>query len=115
MSDPTTPRHLMRVEAVDVIPFALPFREPYITARGRLERREMALVRLRTDDGVEGLGEAVPLSLRGGTTLDQVVRELSESRGKVDGSLSPPAQAAVEMAQLDLQGKFEGVPVWSLL
>ena len=33
---------------------------------GRLERREMVLLRLRSDDGLIGLGEAVPLSLRGG-------------------------------------------------
>ncbi len=37
----------MRIAAVDVIPYALPFREPYVTARGRLDRREMVLLRLR--------------------------------------------------------------------
>ena len=36
----------------------------------------MALLRLRSDDGLTGLGEAVPLSLRGGATLAQVVAEL---------------------------------------
>ena len=46
---------------VEVVPYALPFREPYVTARGRLERREMALLRLRTEEGLTGLGEAVPL------------------------------------------------------
>ena len=34
---------------------------------GRLERREMVLLRLRCEEGLSGLGEAVPLSLRGGT------------------------------------------------
>ena len=52
------------MSAAEVIPYALPFAEPYVTSRGRLDRREMVLVRLRTDDGLEGLGEAVPLSLR---------------------------------------------------
>ena len=37
-----------------------------MTARGRLDRREMVLLRLRSEDGLSGLGEAVPLSLRGG-------------------------------------------------
>ena len=59
----------MAIASVEVIPYALPFREPYVTARGTLERREMVLLRLRDEDGVEGLGEAVPLSLRGGRTL----------------------------------------------
>ena len=31
-----------RIEALEVVPYALPFREPYVTARGRLERRELA-------------------------------------------------------------------------
>ena len=39
-----------------------------MTARGTLERREMVLLRLRTEAGIVGLGEAVPLSLRGGDT-----------------------------------------------
>ncbi len=68
----------MRLASVEVIPYALPFREPYVTARGTLTQRQMVLLRLRTDEGIEGLGEAVPLSLRGGATLAQVVRELEE-------------------------------------
>jgi L-Ala-D/L-Glu epimerase len=68
----------VRLASVEVIPYALPFKQPYVTARGTLTRREMVLLRLRTDNGVEGLGEAVPLSLRGGATLAQVVRELRE-------------------------------------
>ena len=29
----------MKIARVEVIPYALPFREPYVTARGRIERR----------------------------------------------------------------------------
>ena len=36
----------------------------------------MVLLRLRDEDGLLGLGEAVPLSLRGGASLAQVVDEL---------------------------------------
>ena len=73
----------MRIASVEVIPYALPFREPYVTARGRLDQREMALLRLRDEEGLTGLGEAVPLSLRGGATLAQVVAEL-ESLGEME-------------------------------
>ncbi|HYP55987.1 MAG TPA: hypothetical protein VEQ41_06775, partial [Solirubrobacterales bacterium] len=66
----------MKLASLEVVPYALPFREPYVTARGTLGRREMALLRLRNEDGLEGLGEAVPLSLRGGAPLGQVVGEL---------------------------------------
>lgn len=68
----------MRLASVEVIPYALPFKEPYVTARGVLRQREMVLLRLRDAEGVVGLGEAVPLSLRGGTTLEQITRELRE-------------------------------------
>lgn len=105
----------MRLASVEVIPYALPFREPYVTARGRLDRREMVLLRLRSDDGLIGLGEAVPLSLRGGATLAQVVAELEglAKRDEVNegalGSgalaLSAPARCAALTALLDLRGR----------
>ena len=64
----------MKLSSVEVIPYALPFKQPYVTARGSLTRREMVLLRIRDEDGFEGLGEAVPLSLRGGVTIETVVR-----------------------------------------
>jgi o-succinylbenzoate synthase len=66
----------LKIASVEVIPYALPFKEPYVTAAGTLTRREMVLLRLRSEDGLVGLGEAVPLSLRGGVGLVQVVRSL---------------------------------------
>jgi L-alanine-DL-glutamate epimerase-like enolase superfamily enzyme len=96
----------MRLGSVEVIPYALPFKQPYVTARGALERREMVLLRVRDSDGVVGMGEAVPLSLRGGAGLREVVRELegfAESR-EVEG-LSAPARCAVEIALMDLLGR----------
>ena len=42
----------MRIAAVEVIPYALPLERPYVTAGGTLERREMVLLRLRTEGGV---------------------------------------------------------------
>lgn len=105
----------MKIASVEVIPYALPFREPYVTARGRLERREMVLLRLRSDDGLVGLGEAVPLSMRGGTSLAQVVGELN-GLGKRDSldeatlqgdalGLSPPSRCAALTALLDIRGR----------
>ena len=105
----------VRIASVEVIPYALPFREPYVTARGRLDRREMVLLRLRAEDGLVGLGEAVPLSLRGGAALAQVVDELealrrarpSSTRRRCGGdaaALSAPARCAALTALLDLRG-----------
>ncbi len=106
----------MKIASVEVIPYALPFRRPYVTARGELDNREMVLLRLRSDDGLLGLGEAVPLSLRGGTTLAQVVEELEAlgQRNALDEAtlrsdaiaLSPPARCAALTALLDLRGRM---------
>jgi muconate cycloisomerase len=113
----------MRLSSVEVIPYALPFRKPYVTARGTLTRREMVLLRLRDEDGLEGLGEAVPLSLRGGVTIATVVRELEGTppsiadalagRSAIEGGvlravgagLSLPALCALSTALLDLTEK----------
>jgi muconate cycloisomerase len=129
--------HLAEVE---VIPYALPFREPYVTARGTLTRREMVLLRIRDEDGVEGLGEAVPLSLRGGVMIAEVVRELEAvGEGLIGGdatassiadalagrsaieeavtreagdALSMPALCALTTALIDLREKRDGSEAW---
>jgi len=105
----------MRIASVEVVPYALPFREPYVTAAGSLTQREMVLLRLRDEDGLIGLGEAVPLSLRGGTSLAAVAEELRQLgqrdaldeaslRGDVP-ALSAPARCAALTALLDLRGR----------
>jgi o-succinylbenzoate synthase len=101
----------MKIREVEVVPYALPFKQPYVTAAGRLDRREIALLRLRDEAGLVGLGEAVPLSLRGGTALADVVEELERlgERGSLDeaavASLSPPARCSALTALLDLRGR----------
>jgi L-Ala-D/L-Glu epimerase len=98
----------VRLSSVEVIPYSLPFKRPYVTARGVLERREMVLLRVRDEDGVVGLGEAVPLALRGGTALGQVVRELeewAEDQTLEVAGLSAPARCAVGVARMDLLGR----------
>ena len=114
----------MRVASAEVVPYALPFREPYVTARGTLRRREMVLLRLRDDEGRVGLGEAVPLALRGGVNLETVVRELEAlaETALLDpggfaadvraAALSAPARCAVETALWDLAAR-EGLPFGS--
>jgi o-succinylbenzoate synthase len=103
----------MRIVAAEVIPYALPFREPYVTAAGTLAQREMALLRLRDADGLVGLGEAVPLSLRRGIGLERVVEELEalgewdslDESALTDSRLSPPSRCAALTALLDLRGR----------
>jgi L-alanine-DL-glutamate epimerase-like enolase superfamily enzyme len=109
----------VRIASAEVIPYALPFREPYVTATGRLDRREMVLLRLRSAEGLVGLGEAVPLSLRGGTPLARVVEELERLGGRDSldeatlrsdaATLSAPSRCAALTALLDLRGRRAAV------
>ncbi|HTU14878.1 MAG TPA: mandelate racemase/muconate lactonizing enzyme family protein [Solirubrobacterales bacterium] len=104
-----------------MIPYALPFRQPYVTSRGSLTRREMVLLRIWTETGAAGLGEAVPLSLRGGTGLSEVAGELEAwGRGATGESAetpprSAPARAAVAMALADAEGREREIPLHELL
>jgi L-alanine-DL-glutamate epimerase-like enolase superfamily enzyme len=105
------------------VPYWLPFSEPYVTSRGRLDRREMVLLRIRTGSGVEGLGEAVPLSLRGGDELGVVAGELEAwgnaalDRGSDETPLprAAPARCAALTALADAAAREAGQPLHELL
>jgi muconate cycloisomerase len=130
----------MKISEVELIAVALPFREPYVTARGELDRREMLVLRVRSDEGHVGIGEAVPLALRGGAGLDEMARKLRRCGYRLEGTdlapirerpligaaelfvkvsvwrrLPPPASAALESALFDLAGRIAGEPLWKLL
>lgn len=107
---------------VEVVPYALPFRKTYRAAPGSLDRRELVLLRIRDGSGVTGVGEAVPLRLRGGADLDSVVESLERWAGRVReaGVREPPAgpapaRCAVETALADLQARRDGIPLHVLL
>src|SRR5919204_4021157 len=122
----------MRIAAVDVAPYALPFAAPYVSARGRLERRELVMVRVRIGEGVEGLGETASLSLRGGPSAGEIERQIREGAApklvgidleteppgrisSVSQGLSREAAAALDTARLDLASKLVDQPLWRLL
>ncbi|MGB0120254.1 MAG: mandelate racemase/muconate lactonizing enzyme family protein [Solirubrobacterales bacterium] len=94
-----------------------------MTARGTLESRRMVLLRVLAASGSSGLGEAVPMSLRGGNSLEEIVDQL-EGWGKlaVTGPempditrMSPPARVAVETALADVASRDLGVPLHEFL
>jgi L-alanine-DL-glutamate epimerase-like enolase superfamily enzyme len=121
------------LEDLEVVPYSLPFREPYVTARGELLERELLLIRIRAD-GLEGLGETTALSLRGGPGLAAIAAEIRDRcwPALLDGGVDPrriwsavarcrnrgaeaQALAAVDTALHDLVGKASGQPVWRVL
>jgi L-Ala-D/L-Glu epimerase len=123
----------VRLEEIEVIPYSLPFREPYITARGEIHERRLVLVRIR-GEGLEGLGETAALSLRGGPDVELIANEIRErcwpalQEGGLDSrrvwsaiarcrnrGASAEAVAAVDIALHDLAAQSGGQPVWELL
>lgn len=132
----------MRISELEAIPVALPFRERYVTASGELDAREMVIVRIRSDEGGAGHGDAVPLSLRGGPALAEILAELAgpcrevlvgaeldstlppEEAGATIGPLLAACRAAgagrgaisaLDIALLDLVARSYGVPAWVVL
>lgn len=130
----------MRIERAETVAYSLPFAGPYVTARGEIREREMVLLRLQTDSGFEGLGEAVPLALRGDKPLGVIAREVEDAARRVTGleleaglddpltfavttvlelrlapRLAPATAAALESAIFDVVAKAAGLPVWKLL
>jgi L-Ala-D/L-Glu epimerase len=123
----------MRLESLEVIPYSLPFREPYVTARGELHERELILIRIRAE-GIEGLGETAALSLRGGAGIGAIAADIRErcwpalleaevDPGRIWSAIArcrnrgaeAQARAAVDVALHDLVGRASGEPVWRLL
>lgn len=87
---------------------AIPFREPYVTANGTVQARELLLLRIEDDDGAVGVGEAAPFEPYDGTPLAAVSAALL---GGADGPAPPQARAAEEMAALDLAARRDGRPL----
>lgn len=124
----------MMIESVEVIPYALGFRVPYVTGTGRLDRRLLLLVKIHTSEGELGLGETGPLMLRGGPSLEEIAACIRTSYAPELEGVSPPtgdpaeivaklravadvpqALAGVDLALWDLAGKLAGQPVWRML
>lgn len=127
----------MRVRRVEVLPYAHPLPEPFGGGgAGRWTDRRGLLLRLESDEGFVGQGEAAPLPGYSPDTLDGARASLEalvpRARGweldaclplrpqvaRVDaglGPLGPAARCAVQTALLDLAGQRARAPVaWIL-
>jgi L-alanine-DL-glutamate epimerase-like enolase superfamily enzyme len=123
----------MKISRVRAIPYRVPLRSTMNSALGAMSQSEYGLVRLETDDGLEGLGEISLIWHGDGASLCDLVNEVvgpavvgfdlfdySRIMAAVHASLkfgrhSLTAAAAVDMAVLDAQGKYLGQPVMNLL
>jgi muconate cycloisomerase len=130
----------MKIISVEAIPYQLPIRRDFRWAGLNVGIGQFVLVRVHTDEGLVGLGEAVPLAEWGGdhgrrggetqTTVVHVVEDLlrplligedpldvERLAGAMDGAVRGHsyAKAAVDIALQDLLGKAAGLPLYQLL
>ena len=130
----------MKIIRVEATPFRLPVRRQFRWAGMKAQLGGFVLVRIHTDEGIVGLGEATPLPDWGGDhgrhsgetqrTVKSIVedvlapalqgldpREIARCHSAMAAVLrgNNYARAAVDIALHDLWGKSLGVPLFTLL
>lgn len=125
----------MKITAIEAIPVRVPLKKGMTTrtAHGDHATSDYVIVRVRTDAGLVGLGEATVAPRWSGETSPSCAAaiveliapalvgtnptEVNKARAVMDRvlKLNPFTKAAVEMALWDVSGKAAGVPVYHLL
>jgi L-alanine-DL-glutamate epimerase-like enolase superfamily enzyme len=122
----------VKIKSIEPIAVSLPMLKPVIMAGEEVRRADNVLVRIETDDGFVGWGEAASAPVMTGDTLESIVsavhyleptlrgRESADIAGALiamDGRMygNHGAKAAIEIALHDLTGRVSGKPVHALL
>lgn len=125
----------MKIIRIEPIPVCVPLKKGLTakTAHGEHAVSPYVIVRVHTDAGIVGLGEATISGLWSGETQAGTVaairdyiepvlvgrdpRDITQIRRAMDFiiKLNPFAKASVEMAMWDIAGKAVGLPVYQLL
>jgi L-alanine-DL-glutamate epimerase-like enolase superfamily enzyme len=123
----------MIITSVEIIPVRLPLREPFVVAYASYPDTLSILVRVCSQNGAEGWGEATPdpnvtgetwagtaetlrhdlapaLIGRDARDRESVLRALD---ARIEGA--PSAKAALDIALHDLVARSIGIPLWQLL
>lgn len=122
----------MKIKKVEIFSFDVPLVEPFRISIGTMYAANDVLVRIITDSGLSGIGEACPFPPITGENQDsniaaaRAIREILLDKdplnieGLIDGignivHSNPSAVAAFDMALYDLLGKVAGLPLYKLL
>jgi L-alanine-DL-glutamate epimerase-like enolase superfamily enzyme len=95
--------------ALEVQPYRLRLRAPFVSALGAVEFREGFVVRLR-EDGLVGVGEACIVPELGTESVAECRAQLALPEPR-----TPAARHALSLARLDLRAQRAGVPLAKLL
>ncbi len=122
----------MRIKSVEPFAISLPMLKPVIMAGEEVRRADNVLVRIETDNGAVGWGEAASAPTMTGDTLESLVSAIhylaqallgrsaadfagafDAMEGRMYGNLG--AKAAIDIALHDLVGLSTGMPMHALL
>ena len=122
----------MRIRSIEPIAISLPMLKPVIMAGEEVRRADNVLVRIETEGGLVGWGEAASAPIMTGDTLESIVSavhylepalrgrdgaDIAGALATMDGRMygNHGAKAAIEIALHDLAGRAAGKPVHALL
>lgn len=123
----------MKIIKADICSVNFPLKEPFIISYATYPSMAAIIIKLETDSGLEGYGEAVPDEHVTGEHVDgafeilknllipQIMNEnpfdIEHIHYKMDAAIAgnPAAKAAIDIACYDLMGKAAGQPVYNLI
>ena len=122
----------MNITSIEPIAISLPMLKPVIMAGEEVRRADNVLVRIETDSGLVGWGEAASAPVMTGETLESIVSAIhyltpvlrGRNPADIEGALvamegrmygNHGAKAAIEIALHDITGLATGKPVHALL
>ncbi|MHA6629473.1 mandelate racemase/muconate lactonizing enzyme family protein [Pseudonocardia sichuanensis] len=122
----------MQITSIEAVPYSIPYRSPLAFATGVLTSADHVLVRVHTDDGVHGVGDAAARPMVYGESQESIVTAIRDWLEPALTGLDPfaveeahartswvvannTARGAVDVALHDLRGRATGLPSWRLL
>jgi len=123
----------MKIKEIQVGQISVPLKKPFKTAMRRVDRVEDIVIKVITDTGHIGYGEAPPTAVITGDTLGSIrcaieevikpqiigldIENIEEIMKRIDSALikNTSAKAAVDIAIYDLFGQLHKAPLYKLL
>ena len=122
----------MRITSIDLFQADIPLKDPFKIAVMEMRAAANVFVRINTDEGIAGWGEASPfwklcgetqaIDLAAGVDLARIIKgknplEIEDRMGEIDGFLKNNSQirAAFDIALHDILGRAAGMPLYRVL
>ena len=122
----------LKIKDIEIYPFDIKLVSPFVISIGKMDSATDVLVRVRTDAGIVGIGEACPFPPITGETQETNIAAARSLRDMFVGRdplaieafvrgagtvvhTNPSIVAAFDMALYDILGKAAGLPVYRLL